>query len=58
VHKEVVFQLHTRGNVVKVDSVVCMLLEPWHEQPTNSKGGGLAGVMRHVHTKMERVRGV
>jgi hypothetical protein len=36
VHKEVVLQLHTRGDVVKVDGVVCMLLEPRHKQPTNS----------------------
>jgi hypothetical protein len=58
VHKEMVLQLYTRGDVVKVDGVVCVLLEPRHKQPTNGKGGGLAWMMRRVHTKAERVRGV
>jgi hypothetical protein len=53
-----VLQFHTRGDVVQVDGVVCMLLEPRHKQPTNGEGGGLAWVMRRVHTKTERVRGV
>jgi hypothetical protein len=58
VHKEVVLQLHTRGDVVKVDGIVCVLLEPGHKQPTNSNGGRLARVVGRVHTPTERVRGV
>jgi hypothetical protein len=57
-HKKVVLQLHTRGDVVKVDSIVCVLLEPGHKQPTNSEGGWLARVMGRVHTAAERVCGV
>jgi hypothetical protein len=36
VHKEVVLQLHTGGDVVKVDGIVCVLLEPGHKQSANS----------------------
>jgi hypothetical protein len=53
-----VLQLHPGGNVVKVDGVVCMLLEPRHKQPTDGERGGLAWMMRHVHTTAERVCGV
>jgi hypothetical protein len=58
VHKEVVLQLHTRGDVVKMDGIVCVLFEPGHKQPTNSEGGQLARVVGRVHTTTERVRGV
>jgi hypothetical protein len=58
VHQEMVLQLHPGGDVVKVDGVVCMLLEPRHKQPTDGERGGLAWMMRRVHTTAERVRGV
>jgi hypothetical protein len=41
-----------------VDGVVRVLLEPRHKQPTDGEGGGLAWMMRRVHTQAERVRGV
>jgi hypothetical protein len=53
-----VFQVHAISDVVEVDGVIWVVLEPGRQHLTNGKGQMLPQVMRHVHGEMECVQGV
>jgi hypothetical protein len=58
VRKLVVFQLHTRYDVVEMDVVIWVALEPRHQDFANGYGQVLSPIMGHVHCEAECVCGV
>jgi hypothetical protein len=50
-----IFQVHAISDVVEVDGVIQMVLEPRHQHLTNGEGQVLSRVMRHTHGEIERI---